>query len=66
MAFLADHKGKTKFIFEGSKPVADSRLRKKKKIRCTRDAFCVNNGEKCFNFSKIHMISSFSYVYLWK
>ena len=42
--------------------MADSRLGKKKKIRCTGDALGIYNGEKGFDFSKIHMNSSFSLV----
>ena len=62
MAFLTDHKGKTQFVLQRCEPVADSRLGKKKKIRCTGDALGIYNGEKGFDFSKIHMNSSFSLV----
>ena len=62
MTFLTDHKGKTKLVFQRSEPVADRRLGKKKKIRCTGDALGIYDGEKGFDFSKIHRNSSFSLV----
>ncbi len=56
--FLTDHKGKNPVRSPEMEPVADSRLGKKKKIRCTGDALGIYNGEKGFDFSKIHMNSS--------